>query len=634
MKYPIYLIFFSRTMIYCLLLTLLCVFQLRAQTDFCLNLYSKGVSSDGCIMLEWQWLVPPTETYGYTLYQWDSIVGWQSTSTNYDRTIQVLNVYPDIAGSNTLASWMHDPDVGLGKITVMPVSIRDFNSNPVFYLKNTNGEYQYDAIMFGSWDSNNSRDLTPASVTAVRNFLNSGRGVLFGHDTQHYGRNFALLKDKVNLHIDVNNSSFFRGSSRIKVINDGFLLKYPHHIPYNSILDIPCTHTSGQFAKGIVWMNFPNPQQGSCYHAPVYERGGGTNDFYLTTWNNAAMIQTGHSSGQSTPDERKVIANTLWYLSQFTTETTAKVCSAPDLAAPDMPKINRRCNQIDIISKDNGSPYCFYVKAINMVDNSDDCTSNILDIINQSGLKGFYILEDANSTSDPDLSTNFTVFIPAVDNQSVTYNVKNFTNYIYVQAVDFAGNLSTIITLAPNFEEFNCDPLEFDTYAVIICDRVILLNLKKLAEDGFELTGCVWFKNGIEVTETNTIDEFSYAEGADKLLETDPVYYTYCLKTKNYGVWCSTEKIIISRNKALDCPDCEAENSGNLLIYPNPLLSGDLLTLEGVIKGSPVYVYNHLGVCVLSAIATNNIMNLTLDFPQGIYLIRNENKIVKVMIVN
>ena len=54
------------------------------------------------------------------------------------------------------------------------------------------GNYQYDVIMFGSWDSNNSRDLNVTSATAVRAFLNSGHGVLFGHDTQLNGHsNFA-----------------------------------------------------------------------------------------------------------------------------------------------------------------------------------------------------------------------------------------------------------------------------------------------------------------------------------------------------------------------------------------------------------------------------------------------------------
>ena len=416
----------------------------------CVNLYPTGVSPDGFITLEWQWLTPPAGTYGYTLYQWDSVVGWQSTSTHCDDSIRVLNVYPDIEDSNTLKTWMDDPNIGLEKILVTPVTISDFNANPDFYLK-SDGEYIYDVIMFGSWDSNNDKNLTLISVTAVENFLKSGRGVLFGHDTQHWSRNFALLADYTNLYITESTIPLFRGSIHVKVVNDGFLLKYPHLIPYNDILTIPCTHTSCQYAKGIVWMNFPD-QEGNCFHADINELEGGTNDFYLTTWNNAAMIQTGHSSGQSTPDERKILANTLWYLSQFTTDTTAKICSAFDLAAPDMPTVSTtgNCHLINIVSEDNGTPYSFYVKAINMVDNADTCTSNIVDVINKTGLMGFYVLEDDNPVSDPDISSNYTAFIPAADNQSVSYTIQDLTQYVHIQAVDAVGNLSEIFALNPS----------------------------------------------------------------------------------------------------------------------------------------------------------------------------------------
>jgi len=71
-------------------------------------------------------------------------------------------------------------------------------------------------------------------------------------------------------------------------------------------------------------------------------------------------------------------------------------------------------------------------------------------------------------------------------------------------------------TLTANFKLNSSDSLDFDTYTVIICNKVILLNLKKLEEDGFDIAGCKWFKNGIEQKNTHTINEFSYSEGADK----------------------------------------------------------------------------------------------------------------------
>jgi len=77
----------------------------------CLKVFATDISSEGCIELKWQWLLPaPAGIYGFTLYQWgDALGGWQTVSTNYDKAVQVLNVYPDRAGSNTLQTWMHDP---------------------------------------------------------------------------------------------------------------------------------------------------------------------------------------------------------------------------------------------------------------------------------------------------------------------------------------------------------------------------------------------------------------------------------------------------------------------------------------------------------------------------------------------
>ena len=60
--------------------------------------------------------------------------------------------------------------------------------------------------------------------------------------------------------------------------------------------------------------------------------------YYLTTWNNTAMIQAGHSSGESTEAERKVLANTLFYLKQLTKKTEILDNSARDIANPNKPE--------------------------------------------------------------------------------------------------------------------------------------------------------------------------------------------------------------------------------------------------------------------------------------------------------
>ena len=71
--------------------------------------------------------------------------------------------------------------------------------------------------------------------------------------------------------------------------------------------------------------------------------------YYLTTWNNTAMIQTGSSNGESTEDERKVLANTLFYLKQLTHKTEILDNSARDIADPN------KVNNVNLIMNKDGT---------------------------------------------------------------------------------------------------------------------------------------------------------------------------------------------------------------------------------------------------------------------------------------
>ena len=112
-------------------------------------------------------------------------------------------------------------------------------------------------------------------------------------------------------------------------------------------------------AKGNVWMEFIDTERfeadsgwqkevnfDTLPKTPEYNY-----KYYLTTWNNTAMIQTGHSQGKSTEDERKVLANTLFYLKQLTHKTEILDNSARDIANPNKPenivyKIDEQGNNI------------------------------------------------------------------------------------------------------------------------------------------------------------------------------------------------------------------------------------------------------------------------------------------------
>ena len=170
--------------------------------------------------------------------------------------------------------------------------------------------------------------------------------------------------------------------------------------------------------------------------------------------------------------------------------------------------------------------------------------------------------------------------------------------------------------------------LDFDTYASTLWDNTFMLNLKKLDEDGYEVTGCIWLKNGVEEMETRTINEYSYSAGpniTDKL-EPAPTYYMFHLLTSNFGLLCSSQKTLNFVPPSGDSP------SPTLLAYPNPLSDGSRITIEGVTKGSMIYVYNLAGVHISSVIASNDVVTLTLPDTDGIYLIRNEDKSIKVVV--
>ena len=105
-------------------------------------------------------------------------------------------------------------------------------------------------------------------------------------------------------------------------------------------------HTMANVAKGNVWMEFIDTERfeadsgwqkevnfDTLPKTPEYNY-----KYYLTTWNNTAMIQTGHSQGKSTEDERKVLANTLFYLKQLTHKTEILDNSARDIANPNKPE--------------------------------------------------------------------------------------------------------------------------------------------------------------------------------------------------------------------------------------------------------------------------------------------------------
>ena len=219
-------------------------------------------------------------------------------------------------------------------------------------------------------------------------------------------------------------------------------------------------------AKGNTWLEFVEGRLSVFQNGVTKDASVLPNDanhrYYLTTWNNTAMIQTGHSNGESTEDERKVLANTLFYLKQLTKKTEVLDNSARDIAEPNNPSnITTMINEYNITSvkfrrpEDNGSTYEYYVKGL---DGSREFTSETKSATITTGVKKYKYIVDENPTSSKDLIAEAgTEYESSGENEeiaigNIVYN-DNRAKYIHIYAIDGAGNTSEVQTQKLEFEE-------------------------------------------------------------------------------------------------------------------------------------------------------------------------------------
>ncbi|WP_259391941.1 MucBP domain-containing protein [Paenibacillus thiaminolyticus] len=197
-----------------------------------------------------------------------------------------------------------------------------------------------------------------------------------------------------------------------------------------------------------------------------YDDGTGSaiyhSNYYLTTYNNTAFIQTGHTTSANIPTaERNIIANTVFFLAQLTYDTKLNDRAATDEAAPDAPtaayhSTNGSAQYNTLISaKDNGTTYQGYVEAINQnPDISERKKSNIFTETVTSGTKGYLVYKSTTPNDDPltyaDFDENNKPIVEAQylhddDIDGLVYILSNSdTGYLHVRAVDWAGNVGPV----------------------------------------------------------------------------------------------------------------------------------------------------------------------------------------------
>lgn len=421
--------------------------------DLILNSSENGVGVD----LSWNDITSDFEQYHYRLFRRTESSNWEPRSIwNESEKVKVLNLYP---ASPYLADWMTttisdtETPAGMGLFDIDSVHINNFNNNPETYLLDENGSWKYDVLFFGSSDCNSFIDLSESSYNCLQSYIDSGRGVLFGHDTLtlNFGHQyFCKFADQLGLLVKVDNTVI--GSTSVSVVNIGTLTNFPWTI--RGTLDIPACHSYGQYVGGTLegkeWMTLNAPQL-------IDEETGAHSNFYLVTNNNLGMIQTGHSNGQATDDERKVLANTLFYLHQLSNLTTAKDSSFYDVDAPDMPNvtagdISGMTVPLSMDSRDNATVYEYYIAADPNTDQGEIVNSNVVTETAFADMKGFVVEVSESGQPSPELieydeNNEHIINVIPCDSEGKLSAAAEIPDhgkqyYIHVFAVDNADNIS------------------------------------------------------------------------------------------------------------------------------------------------------------------------------------------------
>ena len=428
---------------------------------------------------------------GYQLHQFNELTNsWTKQSLNYEKTIKVLNVYPNNAEAKTLKKWMDSLNLkdksGNNLIQVTEVRIEDYNKNSADLIKNSAGDYLYDVIMFGSWDDNFGQDISNSGYNELKKFSDYGRGVLFGHDTIYEKPNFQKFASQLGIVKDTRDRRF--GGPRVQVVDNGYLLKYPFELKNNAVLSIPATHSGYKVDTTVanVWMRFTPPF--TIWPNKRYNSGNYTNEWYLITNKNLAMIQTGHSNGASTSDEQKIIANTLYNLAQVSLDTTADDYTVKDDKAPKLAEIKQKKSEdatnisVEVTSEDQGKEYQWRIEGNTknskekksdtvketivsniagykyVIDNSKESTlkkqtENLKDEYGRIDYSKYDILvaptgitDKQDPSYDPKKDANQTDY----DTTGIISNInafKDFNKYLHVVSVDRSNNVSEVKTV-------------------------------------------------------------------------------------------------------------------------------------------------------------------------------------------
>lgn len=337
------------------------------------------------------------------------------------------------------------------------------------------------------------------------------------------------------------------------------MLKYPFELNNDVTFSIPASHAGYKVDQSVatIWLRFVAPF--TLWASKRYNSGNYTNEWYLITNKNLAMIQTGHSNGNSTLDERKIIANTLYNLAQVSMDTSADDYTMKDDKAPKLAEIEQKTSEdptnisLQVKSEDLGKDYEWYVTGSTKNDGvkqSDTIKETIL-----SNIAGYKYVIDTSQTSklkeeteklkdefgridyakydmlvaptgtedqqsalyDPKKDASLTSY----DTSATISNINALTDlekYLHIVSVDRANNVSEVKTvkikdiltkfyITEKYKDVDGNELSADTQSIVPKTEKYTKTFKSLANyvpDGYQIDANL--KVATNTSQTVTID--------------------------------------------------------------------------------------------------------------------------------
>ncbi|KAH0794934.1 Ig domain-containing protein [Histomonas meleagridis] len=348
-------------------------------------------------------------------------------------------------------------------ISVTPISSSDFE------LMSLESIINYDIIVIGFMDMNGGPYCQSYSETVQRvwQYIDLNYSVLFGHDVvgYFYGNSFGYgqIADKFGIKLGsatcnvsgycstgTISTNWNHFSKEIKVTNRGLVTNYPYYIPSDVSLPINLTHTSSNAAFGDVWVElgeFENPNFGNFTEIENYEwtldgysgTRYGNPHYYLTTYKNTAMIQTGHLLGSATLYERQLLVNTIYYLYQRTSLQYGydNSVETPKLNPPNITRIEGE-RSIEINTSNNYETATIYYKVVAYTTNEIKYESSPTQFNLTTFVKKYYYIIDENENTN---ITKENLNEDQITNGTIT-NIKDGDLHVHVASIDNYGILS------------------------------------------------------------------------------------------------------------------------------------------------------------------------------------------------